>query len=90
VSKTQTTSYDGNGVATITNVYTISNTTGADITIGEVALAFTTYYRDSSNYYHFFPTLYERTALEQPVTIPAGNVGQVTYTIRIAVPMTAV
>ena len=71
----------------ITIVYTISNTTDADITIGEVALA--TYvegYEDGKTYSSYYPILIEHTALDTPITIPPGGVGQVTYTISMDYP----
>lgn len=69
----------------LTSLFTITNTTGEDFTIGEVGLLVNTYCYDSthpSNFgYRGF--LVERTVLDTPVTIPAGGVGQVTYTIRM-------
>ena len=67
-----------------TTEYTISNTLGNDITIREIGLIscvsgkFTI--ATSSRYKS---ALIERTVLDSPVTIPAGGVGKVTYTIRI-------
>ena len=58
---------------TITVTYTITAT--ADITISEIGL-FSLYY--SGNRY---PFLVERTLLDEPVTIAAGGIGQVVYTI---------
>lgn len=78
--------YDDSGAA-ITVVYTISNTTGAEITIGEVGLLDTLKTKESSVYAEKYHTiLWERTVLGSPVTIPAGGVGQVTYTIRMNYP----
>lgn len=58
--------------------YTISNTGSADITIKEVGLIL--YGRANSSF------LIERTVLDSPLTIPAGGIGQVEYTIRMNYP----
>ena len=58
----------------MTAVYTINNTSGADVTIGEIGLKWTLYMLD-------------RTVLETPLTIPAGSIGQLTYTIRMNYPV---
>ena len=63
---------------TITVTYTLTAT--ADITISEIGL-FGLYY--SGNRY---PFVLERTLLDTPVTIPAGGVGQVVYTITLNYP----
>lgn len=79
--------YDDNGV-TLTTVYTISNTTGADLTIGEVGLVANFSTKVGQVYAaKFYTLLYERTALDSPVTIPADGVGQVTYTICMNYPV---
>lgn len=57
---------------------TITNNNETDITIGEVGIV----YQTGSSY----SVLFERTVLESPITIPAGGVGQVTYTIRMNYP----
>lgn len=79
-----------NGRRTRTVVYTISNTADADITIGEVGLV--GFIRgassSSSSYTYNNQVLLERTALEEPVTIPAGGVGRVTYSITVEDPIT--
>ena len=61
-----------------TAVMTITNNNETDITIGEVGIV----YQTGSSY----SVLFERTVLESPITIPAGGVGQVTYTIRMNYP----
>lgn len=61
----------------IENVYTLTNTNTTEVTIREVA-----YCHQLSAY----GVLMERTVLDEPVTIPAGGVGQVTYTIRMNYP----
>ncbi len=64
--------------ATLTGLFTLTNTSDSDITVGEVGLI--TKKIGSST------VLIHRSALESPVTIPAGGVGQVTYTIRMNYP----
>ena len=76
-------SFDEDGL-TLTTVYTMTNTGTADITVGEIGMFARQYYQNSTNYYKNF--LIERTALDTPVTIPAGGVGQVTYTIHMPYP----
>lgn len=66
---------------TITVVYTITNTGTADFTIGEIGLIAGTNTSAAAN-----KCLLERTVLDTPVTIAAGGVGQVTYTIRMNYP----
>lgn len=61
-------------------LYTITNTGSEEITIGEVALLAGV--GSSLNQ----KILVERTVLETPVTISAGGVGMVTYTIRLNYP----
>ena len=63
------------GGATITALYTITNTGTEDITIKELGMIYTN-----------GPVMYERTVLDSPVTIPVGGIGQVTYTIRLNYP----
>ena len=75
----------------ITAVYTIDNTTEADLTISEVGLfSYTTYYtvngNTASTYKRYLPCAVERTLLDTPITIHAGGVGKVTYTIRMNYP----
>lgn len=72
----------------LSRTYTITNNNETDITIGEVGYFGESYYRgpNSNNYTHIFYLL-ERTALESPITIPAGGVGQVTYTIQMNYPV---
>lgn len=52
----------------IVALYTITNNTGNDVTIAEVGLSW--------NW-----ALLDRTVLENPITIPSGSIGQLTYTI---------
>lgn len=68
---------DDTGV-TIIGTYAISNISDKEITINEIG-----YFAQNGTGYAF---LYDRTVLDTPVTIPAGGVGQVTYTIRFNYP----
>lgn len=61
-------------------VYTLTNTGTEEITIGEIGLI------GGSGSYESNKMLVERTVLDSPVTIPAGGVGQVTYTITFNYP----
>ena len=72
---------DDNGVTT-TAVYTVTNANSEDITIGEIGLMASLDNTSSSDKKAFI----ERTVLDTPITIPAGGVGQVTYTIRMNYP----
>jgi hypothetical protein len=58
----------------ITALYTITNTSGADVTIGEIGLFFMKY-------------MIDRTVLETPLTITNGSIGQLTYTIQLNYPV---
>ena len=60
--------------AEITMTFTITNGNTQEITIREVALV------------TMAGIMVERTVLDTPVTIPAGGIGQVTYTIRMNYP----
>lgn len=74
---------DNNGVH-ITAVYTITNNNPTDVTIGEVGMMYrhvTSQTGIVGNY-----MLIERTVLDTPVTIPAGGIGQVVYTITFNYP----
>ena len=71
-----TTSDDG-GI-TLISVLTIANNSGQEITIGECGI-----FTNNGSTGDAYCALIERTVLESPITIPAGGVGQVTYTIRM-------
>ena len=58
------------------HIYTITNGTSEDMTIAEIGYIVQAY---ADGYYH--NALLEHTVLDEPVTIPPGGVGQVTYTI---------
>lgn len=61
------------GYAELTTVYGISNNNTEEVTVREIALA-------------YYGCILDRTVLDTPVTIPAGGIGQVTYTIRMNYP----
>ena len=65
-------------------LYTLTNTGSDPITIGEVGMIANLTSSSTSAQYK---ALLERTALESPITIPVGGVGQVIYTIRMNYPM---
>ena len=74
--------HDANGV-TLTALYTVTNNNAEAITISEVALIANLY----NNYTQaMYKGLLDRTVLDTPVTIPAGGVGQVEYTITFKYP----
>ena len=78
-----TNTFDENGY-TLEAIYTLTNTGTDSITIKEIAAIGIGKY--SSNY--STACLWDRTVLDTPVTIPAGGVGQVAYTIRFNYPTT--
>lgn len=80
-SKTVSYSTDDEG-ATCTGLYTITNSGTSDKTISEVCL----YAALTYNGAYQRGAVIERTVLDTPVTIPAGGIGQVTYTIRMNYP----
>lgn len=71
----------------LTILYTLTNNNDESITIGEIALI-DMIQNQPQQYYdtYYYPYLIERSVLETPITIPAGGVGQVTYTIRMNYP----
>ena len=68
---------DDNG-CTFEGIYSVTNSSSEDVTVKEIGLLMTGAY--SGRF------LVERTVLDTPVTIPAGGIGQVTYTIRMNYP----
>lgn len=81
--KTTTENPDGSEIYEAT--YTLNNNGNESVTIGEVGLCYkahNTAYGSSGGGY----ALFERTTLESPITIEAGGVGQITYTIRMNYP----
>lgn len=77
VTSAEVGSDDDEGVST-SCTYTIVNTNTSDVTIDEVCFIACVFYASSKAY----RVLADRTKLENPVTIPAGGVGQITYTMR--------
>ena len=67
-----------NCLTTISSVLTITNGNDTDVTINEIGL--------NLNYTGNWSFLVERTVLDAPLTIPAGGIGKVTYTIRMNYP----
>lgn len=82
----------GEGYVEKTLVYTITNTTEAAISIGEIG--YFNYVSSTQSDYPYKSDkrsyMLERTLLETPITIEAGGVGQVTYTLRMNDPIGAV
>ena len=64
-------------------IYTITNTSDTEITIKEVGLMGANFASQLTGAQRF---LLERTVLDTPVTIPAGGVGQVEYTVTFNYP----
>lgn len=71
------------GTGDVSIVYTLTNSGSSEITIREVAWFGYSYIKESGSW---FSAMYDRTVLDTPVTIPAGGVGQVTYTICAEMP----
>jgi hypothetical protein len=63
---------------------TITNTSGEDITIGEIGMISPFYYNTTSSARR--QALKERTVLDSPLTIPAGGVGLIDYSIKLPIP----
>ena len=83
-SSSVSTARDETGI-TLTALYTVTNNNAEAITISEVAIiANLTEYNTSPDTH--LKALVERTVLDTPVTIPAGGVGQVVYTITLNLP----
>lgn len=72
---------DDNGI-TMPWIYTITNSSAKDITIAEIGLWGYINHGTSA----MENALLERTVLDEPVTIPAGGIGMVTYSIRYKYP----
>lgn len=88
-SYTENHTYSEDGSASILSVtYTITNNNDAEITIGEVALFAECYWQTAYNAFTHHYYMFERTALEAPITIAPGGVGQITYTIQMNYPVT--
>ena len=83
ISKSSGSDEDG---AWKTALYTITNSNDYDVTIGEVGSFIVCCSSTSTQSSSRYSALVERTVLSSPVTIPAGGVGQVTYTLRFNYP----
>lgn len=81
VAQSENRADDGSYVELV-NIYTVTNAMNEDFTIAEVGVV-GGFGNNSQNY---FTCLLDRTVLETPITIPAGGVGVVTYTIRMNYP----
>ena len=77
-----TTYADNSDGATITAKCLLTNTKSNEVTIKEVGLIGSYYSGTGAEYC----VLVDRAVLEEPVTIPAGGVGEVTYSITIKAP----
>lgn len=79
-NETHITSFSVEGDTVVRTVqYTITNTSSTeDITISEIGYITTIHHKQ---WYQYANILIDHTVLDSPVTIPAGGVGQVTYTI---------
>ena len=77
---------DGSGV-TIRALYTITNNNSSEITIKEIGLIVNgTQFNSGSGPDAKNKIILDRTVLDTPVTIPAGGIGQVVYTITFNLP----
>lgn len=74
--------------AIVTAVYTITNNNDTTVTIGEMGMFHEVHGRTSSSQYANLGIMIERTALDTPITIEPGGVGQVTYTLNFNFPTT--
>ena len=83
-SKSVTTERGDDGV-TFTALYTVTNNNAEAITISEVAII-ANLAKNNTSPEARFKALVERTVLDTPVTIPAGGIGQVVYTITFKYP----
>ena len=81
-SSSVSTARDETGI-TLTALYTVTNNNAEAITISEVAIIANLKNNDTLAMYK---ALLDRTVLDTPVTIPAGGIGQVVYTITFNYP----
>ena len=74
--------------SSLSNCFTITNTGTGDMTIKEVCLFATgvAYRKKAGGSTSGRLCLIDRTVLDEPVTIPAGGVGQVTYKLKLNYP----
>lgn len=83
-TQVQRTGFNDDGSSYVSCLYTITNSSDEDFTISEVCAY--SYVGTNGGTMFYYSTLVDRTLLDEPVTIPAGGVGQVTYTIRMNYP----
>ena len=85
ISRTGTSNAEGS--AETTAIITVTNSNSYDVTISEVGYIgyFNLYYAATTGSKSIYCML-DRTVLDTPVTIPAGGIGLVTYTIRMNYP----
>lgn len=69
-----------------TVLYTVTNNNSKAITIGEIGYLVSVYGMTKSGGTSACNVLVERTALDVPITIEPGGVGQITYTLRMNYP----
>lgn len=81
------TRYDDKNRPQLFREYTLSNTLGKDVTIGEIGLCLSVFHYTGPSSGRYYPVLLDHTALENPITIPAGGVGKITYTITLDSPL---
>ena len=85
-ASTSTLKTDDSG-ATIRALYTITNNNSKEITIKELCLIVNaTQFSSGSGLNAKNKIVLDRTVLDTPVTIPAGGIGQVEYTITLNYP----
>lgn len=70
------------GGAGITVTFTVTNNNDSEVTIREVGYVG----RHNNAVTTAYAVLLDRTVLEAPVTIPAGGVGLITYTVKLIYP----
>lgn len=66
-----------NNLITVTGVYTVTNGSSDNAVVGEMGVIANI----RSDYY-----LIDRTLLDEPITIPPGEIAKITYTIKFAYP----
>ena len=71
-------SNDAHGKYSLSVSFAITNTSGAEINIWEVGLV-SELGGNANGATNYFPVLFDRTVLSEPITIPAGGVKLVTY-----------
>lgn len=86
ITTTTTVSWDEDditGTGSLKAEYTITNTGSSAITIREIGLIAAA---GANNSYDTNKCLLERTVLDEPLTIPKGGTGRVTYVVECTIP----